>query len=103
MATFGSYTINGPSLLSATTVFGPSPATTVAPDGWYSDGTNVRQQISGVLQPTEACPSCSSACDIPVESTFGNVGIYKMTVNVGTATTGAIRVIMEIITIDLAQ
>jgi len=92
MATFGTYTINGPDLLSSTVVFGPSPATTVAPDGLYSDGTTVRQQISGVLQAVEACPACSSECDIPVEATNGNVGLYKMTVDVGTATTGAIRV-----------
>ena len=89
MATFGSYTINGPSLLSATTVFGPSPATTAAPDGFYSDGTNVRQQISGVLQPTEACPSCEENCNISVSAT-GTQGVFTINVGIGTGTTGAV-------------
>lgn len=89
---YNSYTLNGPDLLSATTVFGPSPATTVAPSGYYSDGTTVRQQVAGVLQPAEACPNCFGGCDAPVTENNGNVGIYRTSVDVGTASTGAIYI-----------
>ena len=48
MATFGNYEIDGPTLATATTVFGPCPVppplctTIIAPDGYYSDGITVR-------------------------------------------------------------
>jgi hypothetical protein len=96
MATYNSYTLNGPDLLSATTIFGPSPATTVAPDGYYSDGTTVRQQVSGVLQPDEACPNCFGGCDVPIVENSGNLGIFKTTVDVGTGTTGALVITFQV-------
>lgn len=56
------YSIDGPSLGLSTTITGPSPATTTAPDGYYSDGVIVRQLVSGVLLPAEPCDECHLQC-----------------------------------------
>ena len=53
------YFINAPSLGSATCIFTNSSLTTVAANGYYSDGTIVRQLISGVLYPQQTC-DCST-------------------------------------------
>jgi len=58
MATSGTFYLNGPSLASATAVYSNSSLTTLAADGYYSDGTIVRQQSSGSLLPQSTCPSC---------------------------------------------
>jgi|SanBayMetagenome_1026888.scaffolds.fasta_scaffold04409_3 hypothetical protein len=62
MATSGSYYLNGPSLTSSTSVFTDSGLTTLAPDGFYSDGVIVREQVGGVLLPAVACSSCEPQC-----------------------------------------
>lgn len=59
MATQGTYYLDGPSLSSATVVYTDATLTTVAADGFYSDGTIVREQALGVLLPQSSCPSCS--------------------------------------------
>jgi len=52
--------INSVNFSTATTVYLDEPLTLVAPDGYYSDGTNYRQQISGVLVDVIACPTYST-------------------------------------------
>lgn len=59
MATSSTFYLNGPSLASATAVYTNSSLTTLAPNGYYSDGTIVRQQSSGSLLPQSTCPSCA--------------------------------------------
>ena len=53
------YYINAPSLGSATSIFTNSSLTTVAANGYYSDGVIVRQLIDGVLYPQDTC-DCST-------------------------------------------
>lgn len=60
MATSATFYLDAPSLGSATVVYSNSSLTTVAPNGFYSDGTIVREQVSGALLPQVTCPSCSS-------------------------------------------
>jgi hypothetical protein len=60
MATSATFYLDAPSLSSATVVYSNSSLTTVAPNGFYSDGTIVREQVSGALLPQVTCPSCSS-------------------------------------------
>jgi hypothetical protein len=60
MATSATFYLDAPSLGSATVVYSNSSLTTVAADGFYSDGTIVREQASGSLLPQVTCPSCSS-------------------------------------------
>lgn len=62
MATSGSYYLNGPSLTSSTAVFTDSGLTTLAPDGFYSDGVILREQLDGVLLPAVPCGSCEPVC-----------------------------------------
>ena len=60
MATSATFYLDAPSLGSATVVYSNSSLTTVAANGFYSDGTIVREQVSGALLPQVTCPSCSS-------------------------------------------
>jgi hypothetical protein len=60
MATSATFYLDAPSLSSATVVYSNSSLTTVAANGFYSDGTIVREQASGSLLPQVTCPSCST-------------------------------------------
>lgn len=58
MTTEGTYYLNAASLALASAVYSDSFLTTLAPDGFYSDSSIVREQVSGVLQVQSACPGC---------------------------------------------
>jgi hypothetical protein len=60
MATQGTYYLDAPSLSAATVVYDDANLTTVAADGFYSDGIISREQSSGVLLPQQSCPSCNN-------------------------------------------
>lgn len=50
--------INGPSLSSSTAVFDDAALTICSPDGFYSDGVVVREQINCELLPEQICTAC---------------------------------------------
>lgn len=52
------YYLNGNDLQSSTAVFLDAALTICAPDGYYSDGTITRKQISCVLSTGSTCQSC---------------------------------------------
>lgn len=58
MATSATYYLNGPSLGSSTAIFSDAALTTLAADGFYSDGLIVREQVLGVLLPQQTCDGC---------------------------------------------
>lgn len=60
MAIQGTYYLDSPSFASASAIYSDAGLTTLAPNGYYSDGVIVRQQVSGVLQPQSSCPSCAN-------------------------------------------
>jgi hypothetical protein len=60
MATSATFYLDAPSLSSASVVYSNATLTTVAADGFYSDGTIVREQDGGVLLPQASCPSCEA-------------------------------------------
>lgn len=60
MATSGTFYIDAPSLDTATVVYSNAALTIVAADGFYADGSIVREQVSGVLLPSVVCPACPS-------------------------------------------
>jgi hypothetical protein len=60
MATSGTYYLNAASLALATAVYTDAGLTTLAPDGFYSDNSIVREQVSGVLQVQSSCPTCGT-------------------------------------------
>lgn len=85
------YFLDGTSLVDSTAVYSNSALTIPAPDGYYSDGINIRQQLMGVLLPVVPCPSCGYPCNIEGDLS-GDEGEYRITIDTGTlpATTGAI-------------
>ena len=83
MATSSTYYLNGPSLASATAVFSNAALTTLAANGFYSDGVISRQQVSGVLLPQQTCPSCATPCGETINASGGQ-GIYLLDLETGT-------------------
>jgi hypothetical protein len=85
------YFLDGTSLIDSTTIYINSILTIPASDGFYSDGINVRQQLSGLLLPVQPCPSCGLPCNTGADFS-GDEGEYRMTIDTGTlpANTGAI-------------
>jgi hypothetical protein len=88
MATSSTYYLDAPSLSSATVVYSNAALTTVAPNGFYSDGAIVREQVSGVLLPQQTCPACAVPCGGTI-SASGGQGIYYLDIELGT-NTGAV-------------
>ena len=64
MATSSSYYLNAPSLGSATAVFIDDALSECAPDGFYSNGVIVRQQVDCMLLPQQECPSCEASISL---------------------------------------
>lgn len=90
MATSSTYYLNGPTLGTATAVFSNSGLTVCAPNGFYSDGIIVREQVGCVLLPRQVCPSCATPCGGSI-SANGAQGVYYLNVDLGSAT-GAVIV-----------
>lgn len=84
MPTLGNYYIDGTSFANAATVFTDAAMTTPAGNGYYSDGTIVRQQIGGLLQPASTCPDCIQPCDTGI-SYSGGQGVYEIDFDLGAA------------------
>lgn len=82
MATSSTYYLNGPSLGSSTAVFLDAALTTLAPDGFYSDGVNSREQVGGVLLPQQICQSCATPCGSSITENGGQ-GIYLLDLDAG--------------------
>lgn len=95
MATFGTFYLNGNSLLNATAVFTDAALTTTAPNNYYSDGTVVRRQVAGVLQAPEVCPTCNISCGGGTLAFSGTKGVYRLSIDLGTAT-GGVRIGFDI-------
>jgi hypothetical protein len=91
MAISQTYYLNGPDLASSTAVYYDAAMTICAADGYYSDGSITRQQVSCSLLSVVPCASCGSACDGLVVNSSGSFGIYEINVVLGTAT-GGVRV-----------
>jgi hypothetical protein len=60
MSVSGTYYLNAASLALATAVYSDAGLTTLAADGFYSDNSIVREQVSGVLQVQSSCPGCGT-------------------------------------------
>jgi len=95
MPTQQTFYLNCPTLASATTVFLDPGLTTAAPDGYYYDGATARQQVSGVLLPAEACPTCGTECNGTVEAPSLQ-GVYTITFDAGNTPTSVGAVIITI-------
>lgn len=88
MSVSSNYYLDSASLATATRVFTDVDLTICAPDGYYSDGVIVRQQVSCILGDISACPSCSMPCGKALNINLVQ-GYCTMSYDVGT-NTGAI-------------
>jgi hypothetical protein len=69
-ATQGFYYLQGgATLATATGVFTDAELTIAAPNGYYSQTGNVRQQLSGVLQTLQSCPQCGYEMNVCYSNT----------------------------------
>tara|TARA_R110002012_G_scaffold233815_2_gene407198 strand:- start:24757 stop:25689 length:933 start_codon:yes stop_codon:yes gene_type:complete len=81
-ASLGNFYIDAPTLATATAVFDDVDLTVCAADGFYSDGTTVREQFNCVLLAAQPCPSCGVACSDTITAT-GNTGVYNLSFDTG--------------------
>jgi hypothetical protein len=77
MATQGTYFLNAASLALASSVYTDSSLDTLAPDGFYSDSSIVREQVAGVLQAQSPCPGCG----VEVSLCFSTVSVEDVCCN----------------------
>ena len=77
------YYLDAPSLGSATGVYIDPSLSTCAPDGFYSDGSIVRELVGCVLQPQKVCKSCGSICDNTYDNNQAKIAVYKVTIDLG--------------------
>lgn len=82
MPTLGNYFIDGTSLSNASAVFDTAALTTKAPDGFYSDGAIVREQVGGFLTFQTVCPSCTFPCGQAINAGGGS-GVFELTFGTG--------------------
>jgi hypothetical protein len=78
------YYINAPTLSAATAVYDDADMTICAADGYYRDGSIVRQQVGCSLLPAQECPGCLSECGFAI-GPLVNKGVYYFNVDIGTA------------------
>jgi hypothetical protein len=94
--------LNAPTLAEATAVYQDNFMTTLADDGVYSDGTIVREQVSGVLISTDSIPPCNPPCSPPSAISCGGSdgnNVYDMAINTGSTAgdIGAIVIEFEVV------
>lgn len=77
--------LNGPTLATSTGIFQDWNLSVPAPDGYYSNGTIVRQWLAGVLLPPQNCPSCAQPCGNAITANGGQ-GVYTLSIGLGTDT-----------------
>lgn len=85
--------LDGTTLLNSQAVFTDQGLTTPAADGFYSDGTISREQVSGLLLAAQICGSCGVACGGTL-SASASQGVYLLDLDAGgtSSDTGAIVV-----------
>jgi hypothetical protein len=79
MATSSTFYLNGPSLGASTAIFSDINLTVCSADGFYSDGTIVREQVDCSLLPQSTCPSCTEGLTIDSSVPSGGAGTLDFT------------------------
>ena len=97
MSTLGTYYLNAPSLSSATSVYTNAALTIVGPDGWYSDGSIVRELVGGVFPNTiSPCDFCASDCSPTPVTYLGDKALIYMLKDVGETALDVGAIIVEV-------
>ena len=84
MADFDSYYMDTASFATASAVWVDATLTTKAADGYYQFDGVYRQQVSGLLLDSVACPACVTPCGGTI-NTSGTQGVYNIEVSLGSA------------------
>ena len=91
------YFLDGTTLSDSTAVFMNSGLTISAPDGYYSDGVIIRQQVSGLFLPQFTCPACGLGCGEGL-TTIGEEGAYYIDIDTGTLPTDVGAIVIRFAT-----
>ena len=86
MAVSSVFYINAATLSLATTVYLDGDFTNIAPNGFYGDGTIVRQQVSGTLLSAQVCTTCPLPCGSDVIALNNEIGFFRLNDYLSTAT-----------------
>lgn len=87
--------MNGETLATSTALFTDADLTICASDGWYSDGTVIRQLLGCVLGAPRQCDPCGLNCDAATFTyTDARQNLYTIETNLGAAT-GAVVVTID--------
>lgn len=73
MATYSTLYINSTTFSTATAVFTDSTLSTLAADGFYSDGNVYRRQVNGILGDVITCSACADCFDISTASFLSSI------------------------------
>jgi hypothetical protein len=92
------YYLDGPSLSSATAVFTDPDLTICALDGFYSEGSIVREQIDCVLLPQRICPSCGAPCNREYNALeiTSDESIFYLDIDTGSSSTSIGAIILTL-------
>ena len=86
MATLGTYCFDGLNFSQASALFTDSGLTTLAPDGYYSQGGIIRQQLNGSLLNAQPCGTCLVPCGSGISAAFSDNGLFTATVDLANDT-----------------
>ena len=89
MAALGTYCFDGLNFSQASALFTDTGLTTLAADGYYSQGGIIRQQLNGVLLNAQPCGECLVPCGSGLSASVSDNGTFSADVDVAN-TTGAI-------------
>lgn len=91
MATVGTFCFDGTNFAQAISLYTDSSLTTLAPDGYYAQGTISRRQLNGILLAPTNCSSCVPPCGSGVSASVSNNGLFFSQFGLG-EDTGAVIV-----------
>jgi hypothetical protein len=89
MASLGTYYFDGQSFANASSVYTDAALTTLAPDGYYSQGGIVRQQLNGVLLNANDCSTCYVDCGSGISVSVVQNGVFNADIDMAN-TIGAV-------------
>lgn len=94
MPTPSVYYLDALNLADATTAYSNAAMSAYAPDGFYTDGSIVRQLVGHVFLPQQDCPSCGSPCGGSI-SASGSTGLYQLNLDAGSLSTNVGAIIVK--------
>jgi hypothetical protein len=89
MASLDTYYFDGQSFANASAIYTDAALTTLAPDGYYSQGGIARQQLNGVLLNANDCSTCYVDCGSDLTADISANGVFNADIDMAN-TVGAV-------------